>query len=424
MKQFLIFPLISIASAGMCIIDSGEAVSDAMDAFMFTWAAMKRCGPSQEAPAQPVKGASHTSFQIPVEEPLKCEIDIASAVKSVNSMVNVVLEAVEKCHGFHIMNGECVVVAGSLSEHTAGLAAASGEVLRECDVEKVRATGAHHSESSSHSPHQYHESPPASEHAASPEVEHGVPESMPSHEVSLDHHAHRLLMEEVSDFLSNHSRQLSSGRLLSHTETEAKETSGSVASPIMCTVDMKNTAKSIFKATRSLMKMKKHCKKGKYGGMTCASDVLDIIASFGAMGEFLAGAVGECRETSESEESVRTVCSEAVSGVLHHTMELSKAGVDIARKCRPKEGRTGKGGRSESERLRLYDKDIETSPMSYTNLAFGLAALVPITVIMSFFAGKVYSVQSTRTNRRDATLVRGNDELASARILSMRQVQE
>jgi len=363
MRSLLSLSLLGIANAGMCIVDSGEAVSDAMDAFMFTWAAMKRCGPSQHAHDQPQEneenGMMHTSSLISMEEPVKCEIDIASAVKAVNSMVNVVMEAVEQCHGFHIVEGGCVVVAGSLTEHMAGLAAATGQVFRECAPAKVRAEGNGHGHESHGDSHGEHD-------ASSGEHGHGSHED--SHESAHEEshapdmafpgeHLRRLGIEEITHFLNNQTRELGiHGRFLSAKEEENKASSGMV-SPIMCTLDMKDTATSIFKATRSLMKMKKHCKKKKGGGFTCASDVLDIVASFSAMGEFLAGAVGECRENSEGgvHESVRGVCAEAVNGVLHNSMQISKAGVDIARKCKAESH--GRGGKAASRNTKKKKAD-------------------------------------------------------------------
>jgi len=364
MRCLLACSLITLANAGMCIIDSGEAIGDAMDAFMYTWAAMQRCGPTEKA----------NDF----DEPLKCEIDIASAVKSVNAMVNVLLEAVEECDGFHIVDGGCVVVAGSLTEHMAGLAASSGEAYRECAVEKVRSAG------------------------------------QPSHEAPLSHHERRLALQQLSDYIGN---QTAPVRFLSAKEEESKIGMG-MGSPIMCTVDMKNTAKSIFKATRSLMKMNKHCKKKHNGGMKCASDVLDIISSFGAMGEFLAGAVGECRDSTDHSHSVRAVCSEAISGVLENSMQISKAGVDIARKCKAAEGRHGRSGKGGSKHSKhsyeqvseLYDASIVEAPVEtgrtesvdFSKFVFGLAAFLPVTVMVSFLGGRLSARPRSVQERGDA----------------------
>lgn len=63
---------------------------------------------------------------------MNCEIDIASAVKSVNSMINVILEALAKCGDIKTANYECGLAAGQFTEHTAGIAAAAGGILQKC----------------------------------------------------------------------------------------------------------------------------------------------------------------------------------------------------------------------------------------------------------------------------------------------------
>merc|ERR1712118_432430 len=86
---------------GQCLVDSGEAVSDAMDAALFIWSAAKRCGKANLE--------------------LKCAIDITAAVKSVNSMVNVLLRTLDKCDALHGANKACGMQASKLTEYTAGL---------------------------------------------------------------------------------------------------------------------------------------------------------------------------------------------------------------------------------------------------------------------------------------------------------------
>merc|ERR1711957_194566 len=53
-------------------------------------------------------------------------------IKSVNSMINVILKAVDKCDGLHTVNKECGLQAGKLTEHMAALSAATGQVYQKC----------------------------------------------------------------------------------------------------------------------------------------------------------------------------------------------------------------------------------------------------------------------------------------------------
>lgn len=368
MRSLVILSLLGMASAGSCIIDATEAVSDAMDAFLYTWAAMERCG--SQGPG----------------EKLQCGIDIASTVKSLNSMINVILHAVEKCEGFHLENSECGLKASKLTEHAAGLAAAAGEVYQKC------------SQNGENSEHNHflgtrHESP--------------------------------------------------------------------MVAPVMCTLDMKDTATGIFKATKALMKMKKKCKKS---GSKCASNVLQMVASFSMMGEFLAGAVGSCREQETDAHGIKALCAQAINSAVHHAMKASKAGVDMSRKCEDlfegaeeededdrkleHEGKhkakakavqvsdgvahevPAKKGHppalhakkanvlppatmpplqhfpaqvpfnpttrppvvvEQAGTLGLYGKNDGDAPINFTNVVVVLGALLPVTVLVSFFGGRYYA---------------------------------
>merc|ERR550537_268348 len=119
MRSFLLLSLVGLVASpssveqAQCAVDSGEAVSDATDAAMFIWAASKRCGK--------------------VGMDVKCEIDASASVKSVNSMINVILKAVNKCDGLHTANKACALKASGLTEHTAALSAAAGMAYNKCE---------------------------------------------------------------------------------------------------------------------------------------------------------------------------------------------------------------------------------------------------------------------------------------------------
>merc|ERR1719409_669451 len=128
MHGLLRLSLLSLASAGPtmveqahCMVDSTEAVSDATDAALFVWAASKRCGN--------------------VGQEVKCEIDISSAVKATNSMINVILKAVDKCHDLKTAHKKCGMQAGQMTEHVAALAAAAGQVYQKCPAVAVPNAG-------------------------------------------------------------------------------------------------------------------------------------------------------------------------------------------------------------------------------------------------------------------------------------------
>lgn len=122
MRSFVLLSLVALTAAefpvpvptkkGDCLIDGAEAVSDLMDSAMFIWAAVARCGKKGDA--------------------TKCEINIASSIESINSMINLILKAVQKCGSMHFENEKCTLAASSLTESTAGIAAATGGIMEKC----------------------------------------------------------------------------------------------------------------------------------------------------------------------------------------------------------------------------------------------------------------------------------------------------
>jgi len=301
-----------MAEKGQCLVDSGEAVSDAMDAALFIWAAAKRCGKANLE--------------------LKCAIDITAAVKSVNSMVNVLLRTLDKCDALHGANKACGMQASKLTEYTAGLGQAAEMVAQKCPSTAVVA---------------------------------------PS--------------------------------------------TGTAA--VMCTLSLKNTGKHIFKAISAIQKASPKCASGN--GEACAANALEIIASFAAMGEYLAGTVGQCQRASGALKS-RTqeeLCAGAVQGLVHHTSKVAESGINLKRACSAtgtvgiieqtqpgavviSSKRGGKGApiNGALNGTRLYSEDGEkVAGVPVVN--FVLGAFLPITAIVGFVGGRFYAGRRARTEQ-------------------------
>lgn len=306
MRSFVLLSILGLAVAdvspgkqGDCLVDSGEAVSDAMDASLFIWAAYKRCGK--------------------VGMVIKCEIDVSSAVKAVNGMINVILKAVDKCDGLNTANKECGLEAGKLTKHISGLAAASGIVAQKC-------------------------------------------------------------MKNVAE----------------------PAAMGDIAPPVMCTIDLKNTLKQLFKAVKHIRRSQEDCKKEdrRY----CAANALDIVSSFSAMGGYLAGAVGQCRRTQPgvANPDTRTeLCAQASSDLVHHTMEVAQSGIQMSQKCEEKNPAPAPAPPSvtvtEVEVPRLFELDGKVHSTSSANLILG--AFLPITAIVGFVGGRYYANNRARSQQ-------------------------
>jgi hypothetical protein len=271
-------------------VDSGEAVSDAMDAALFIWAAAKRCG--------------KTNME------LKCAIDITAAVKSVNSIVNVLLHTLDKCDALHGAHKACGMQASKLTEQTAGLGQAAEMVAQKCEKNAVVA---------------------------------------PS--------------------------------------------TGTAA--VMCTLSLKNTGKHLFKTISALQKASSACSGGDHE--KCSANILEIVASFAAVGEYVAATVGQCQRASGAlaSRTKEELCAGAVQGLVHFTAKAAEAGVNLKGACGPKitvgiEQAEQPGTVVIEEGTRLYAQDgVKVAGIPAAN--FVLAAFLPVTAIVGFVGGRFYA---------------------------------
>jgi len=105
-----------VGASGTCELDSGDAVSGALDSVLNIWAATQRChGP------------------ILTQAPVKCERDVASAIESVSRMSVAIAGMVGDCGGSGLNGaGKCAASVETLIGSSAGLAAASGKIADKC----------------------------------------------------------------------------------------------------------------------------------------------------------------------------------------------------------------------------------------------------------------------------------------------------
>lgn len=270
---------------GNCLVDGAEAVSDAMDASMFIWASIARCGKAGEQ--------------------TKCEISVSSAITSLNSMVNVILASVDKCGSLQTENKECGLAISTLTKHAGGITEASGGIAQKC----------------------------------------------------FQGPAHGLHWNE--------------------------------ASPAQCVVDVKDTAKSLFKVIKSFLQLEKakSCQKGDTED--CATNALQIVGAFGGIGEYLAGAVGKC---SPSGKYKGALCGQQATRLVQQLTEFSERAVDVSEACVPGGGKALEkkddmdAGEDIVDEPRLYSVQGKQIGLPSTNIL--LVAFLPVTAIVSFVGGR------------------------------------
>merc|ERR1719498_2283660 len=91
------------------------------------------------------------------------------------------------------------------------------------------------------------------------------------------------------------------------------------ASFAQCLVDVKDATKSLFKATKRIISVKDNC--DCENPRHCAHNSLKIVASFAAMGEYLAGALGRCSPNIVNNTALRAggQCAQEVESLVRHT---------------------------------------------------------------------------------------------------------
>jgi len=174
---------------------------------------------------------------------------------------------------------------------------------------------------------------------------------------------------------------------------------GALASPVMCTIDLKNTLKQLFKAVKHLRRSEDDCKGRDEDSRDCAANALDVVSSFAGMGGYLAGAVGQCTRTTVLNNAAATadtrvaLCAQAANDLLHHTMEVAQSGVQLSQKCEKEAPAPAPPVPVvvESQVPRLFELGDKAAASSSTNLILG--ACLPILAVMGFVSGRYYASQ-------------------------------
>jgi len=166
----------------------------------------------------------------------------------------------------------------------------------------------------------------------------------------------------------------------------------------MCVIRLKNSAKSLFKVIKTLMKVKASCPAG---GATrkCASNSLRIVAAFAGLGEYLTGVVGECTSGANHKD---VQCDEQFQKLIKESTKVAMAGIDLSKACEAKAPAVTAAPEVVEEQVpaqRLYEQDSQevNAPSASTNLMLG--AFLPVTAIVSFVGGRFYSNRQSRVEQ-------------------------
>jgi len=244
-----------------------------------------------------------------------CSLDVSSAIESVNAMMNVVLKAIRKCGHLEGYHPKCGLAVGVLTKSFAGLAAASSGIVAKC--------------------------PNA--------LNHFKPLEGVSVKPLPTEHGH---LGDASSIASN-------------------ATGANIGK---CFVDIKDIAKSVFKATKRIMTLRESC---PVFSRHCTHNAIKIAASLAAIGEYIAGAIGRCIPLSQERLADRSECAAQSLHIFRSLADVGRASLDMSRSCE-----------EDSKRLYQIEDGNETHGSSFT---FALAVLLPITLVLSFFSGSTFA---------------------------------
>jgi len=245
-------------------------------------------------------------------------------------MINVILKAVDKCHGLHTDHKKVGLAASKLTRAFAGVAAASGGLIQKC-----------------------------------PSIFGGKPH----------------------------------GNNFAHGDA------------VYCTVNLKSTAKALFKAIKALMKISKHKHQD-------AANALKVVEAFASLGQYLAGALGHCTHTLDE---TKLGCGYYVQGLISDLAKVAEAGVHLSKEAGDSSGPqavevdvpkkqdaaapcVGLLCPKEVEVVeiqvpRLYEDDKEDDKKkaeASVPINLMLGAFLPVTAGVSFVVGRVFAQRRAR----------------------------
>jgi len=334
--------LVQADNTAYCSLDGARAVDDLLDAATYIWASVQRCDNT----------AGNTQA-----DTILCTLDISAAIESVNAMVNVILKAVQKCGHLESESAQCGLAVGVLTRSFAGLAAAGSGIAAKCHH-------LHPSATISSSNLVY--TPGGGVHAVG--VRYGNGNNIAAPKQPLVYNVASTVTQSQQSALASAqaAAQANQNQLLGT----------SMASFGQCLVDIKDLTKSLFKAMKRIMTMKQSCADGT---PHCAHNTLKLVASLGAMGQYLSNAVGRCSPATVTKRTYDAECAGEVSHLVRHVSNVGRASVDLQQNCK-----------IGAERLYQIEHG-EVENQSSNSMTLVLAAFLPLTAVLSFVGGSRFA---------------------------------
>jgi len=143
-----------------------------------------------------------------------------------------------------------------------------------------------------------------------------------------------------------------------------------------CVVDATNSMKTLFAAVHTLSTMHADCESA---GGKCDHNALKLVEVLSQLGSFVAGAVAHCKGYM-GEKDTKAVCASTVQAMVSNLANVADVGMSVHKAC------------ALSEEQRLYlESDSAKATSSSSSLPMALAALLPISAVLSFVAGSRFA---------------------------------
>jgi hypothetical protein len=157
----------------------------------------------------------------------------------------------------------------------------------------------------------------------------------------------------------------------------------SEAGSVMCVVELKHVATSLFKTIKVLMKVSK-------AKSNDATNGLQVVAALAGLGEFLAGAIGQCSVNLKGTKDI--ACGEEIARLVKDVTKVSVNGIDMHKKCEEHIKFATEVVEMQVPAPRLFlqtdQTEADQTPTISANLMLG--AFLPVTAIVSFVGGRFY----------------------------------
>jgi len=139
-----------------------------------------------------------------------------------------------------------------------------------------------------------------------------------------------------------------------------------------CVSDATNSMKTLFAAVRALSTMHKDHD---------ADNTLKLVQVLAELGSFLAGSVANCKVAiAGGAEDSKAECASTVQGMVGNLMNVADVAMKVHKDC----------ALSEDERLYL-ETDTQKATSSSSSMPLAMAALLPISAVLSFVAGSRFA---------------------------------